>query len=457
MKKPTRREREPWFAIRRELSPARQSILTACSFLLPFALWCLISYTPYIWHPNIKLEVGGASGTTIYTAGNHVGKDFFPVFAEKVREENRQLLAAREVGEPPTTSSRANKKILRQIAQIAIDNGLLRDDQREDDAAIFDIWKAIATGRANPDRPALTSENLDFVQTNWETLAAYSETYDSSSFPNEQLLKLIPQGQSSAPIFLPTPGQVWEAGIRDWKKVPEDGKPSMQDLYLDSLKTIFYAFFLAALFAVPLGLLAGTYGFFGKLFEPFTDFFRYMPAPAFAGLLVAIFGIESAPKTALVFIGTFPHLLLMVVKSARLLDRSLIEAAQTLGAKRIGLFSRVVVPGTISIVYNDLRIALGWAWTWLVIAELIGEKSGLTSLIDTQSDRRNFDRVYPAIILIGMTGFFTDQLLSKLRGRIFPWLAEENHRRGPVSRFLQAITDWLEPAIAPHRKAPGNS
>ncbi|MEO0448115.1 MAG: ABC transporter permease subunit, partial [Verrucomicrobiota bacterium] len=105
----------------------------------------------------------------------------------------------------------------------------------------------------------------------------------------------------------------------------------------------------------------------------------------------------------------------------RQLDLGLLDAAQTLGAKRYNLVFEVVIPGIVPNLYNDLRILLGWAWTWLVIAELMGVKSGLTEIIDTQGRRFHFDIVYATILLIGLTGFLTDQLLSRIRPVVFPW------------------------------------
>ena len=102
----------------------------------------------------------------------------------------------------------------------------------------------------------------------------------------------------------------------------------------------------------------------------------------------------------------------------------------------------MIVPGILPNLYNDLRILLGWSWTWLVIAELIGEKTGLTGFIDTQGTRYNFDRVFPVIILIGLTGFFTDRFLNGLRNLLFPWT--EDARSGPkgaLTRFFLWMSD----------------
>ena len=130
-----------------------------------------------------------------------------------------------------------------------------------------------------------------------------------------------------------------------------------------------------------------------------------------------------------------------------MLEKSLLEAAQTLGANRRQLLGRIILPGVLPKLYNDLRILLGWAWTWLVIAELIGEKTGLTGFIDTQGTRYNFDRVFPIIILIGLTGFFTDRLLFGLRNLLFPWTEEaRNSPRG----FLAKTYLWFADHSAYH-------
>jgi NitT/TauT family transport system permease protein len=194
-------------------------------------------------------------------------------------------------------------------------------------------------------------------------------------------------------------------------------------------------------------VLCGTYSFFSKLIEPFIDFFRYMPAPTFSTLLVAIFLANDAPKIALVFVGTFFQLVLVVSNTTRRLDLPLLEAAQTLGANQRQLLTRVVIPGILPNLYNDLRILLGWAWTWLVIAELVGVKSGLTEFIETQGRFRNFDLVFPVIILIGLIGFFTDQILALLRGVIFPYTEEAAAASAnPIVKVVMFIPRWFREA-----------
>jgi NitT/TauT family transport system permease protein len=444
--KATKEQPTPWFAVRKNLPSKRRLILTVCSFLVPIAVWVLVSYCPYIWHPDVSLQISAerSNVTTVFTAGDHVSKEYFPQFVADVQAENAKLLEAKKDPEHKFGSSfrvkRGNQKIIRQFASVAEANGWIGHDQYQDDAALYELWGQVAEGELTSKKVRLSKENIGIIERNWTLMKAVSETFDAKKLPDIPLEKLVPQGVPANPVYLPAPHEVVERAFQDFNSPTEEGKPTMMQRYKQSLYIIFMGFFISCLFGVPIGVLCGTFDFFSRLFEPFIDFFRYMPAPVFSTLLVAIFMAHDAPKIALVFIGTFFQMVLVVSNTTRQLDVSLLEAAQTLGAKKLTLIRRVILPGITPNLYNDLRILLGWSWTWLVIAELIGVKSGLTEFIETQGRWRNFDRVYPIIILIGITGFTTDQILSWLRFYFFPWTPESTQKKkGPVKRLLHRI------------------
>ncbi|MDA3959599.1 MAG: ABC transporter permease [Planctomycetota bacterium] len=435
--------RTPWLAIRTELPARRRLLLSVLSFLIPLGLWCLVAYVPpFRWHPDVKLELSAISGeiSAVYTAGDRLGREFYPEFQRLIRDENAAVLAARSAGDPLIVSRRANQKLLRQLAPIGIAHGWISDEQGQDDAALYHLWRDLATGAKVTTSPELSDENKMVVVANWAVLGASSPDYLSRAIPKEALLKLVPQGRSSTPVYLPAPHEVAVAGWADLWAEPKGDKPSMWQRLGDSMVIVFGGFLLAALIGVPIGILCGTFDFVSRLVEPFVDFFRYLPAPTFSTLLVAVFLAHDAPKVALVFVGTVFQLVLVVSKTTRLLDGSLLEAAATLGANRRQLLGRVILPGILPNLYNDLRILLGWAWTWLVIAELIGVKSGLTEFIDTQGRYRNFERVFPVIILIGVVGFLTDQVLAWAGRFLFPWAGAGP---GPASRALGRVVTWF--------------
>ena len=150
------------------------------------------------------------------------------------------------------------------------------------------------------------------------------------------------QGERANEIFLPAPHEVGKALYTAFATEPRlQGEPWLHESLAHSIRIIFWGFACSALIGVPLGVLCGAYPFFARLFEPFIDFFRYLPAPAFAALLVAVFGIYDPPKIALVFLGTFVQMVLVIANTTRKLEMPLVETAQTLGAKRFQLISKV--------------------------------------------------------------------------------------------------------------------
>ena len=271
------------------------------------------------------------------------------------------------------------------------------------------------------------------------TYLSEGKLYDREAFAQAQGIA-AEQGLESAtgkpanPVFLPAPHEVAGGFYDALTKEPQlrDAEWFHESLW-HSIQILFWGFFYSMLLGLPLGVLARTYGLFPRLLEPVVDFTRYMPAPLFGALMVAIFGINDAPKIAIIFIGTFFQAVLIFANTTRLLETSLLEAAQTLGANRRQLVTKVIIPGVLPNLYNDGRILLGWAWTWLIVAELIGAKSGVTAYVNQQARYFNFELVFPAMLLIGLIGLTTDQALQWLSKYLFPW---QQKKRGPVGRVV---------------------
>ncbi len=230
------------------------------------------------------------------------------------------------------------------------------------------------------------------------------------------------QGVPRNPIYLPAPLNVVKAFYTAFRTPPaREGDFWLHQSLWHSCQVIFWGFFWSALFGVPLGILCGSFAFFSRLFEPFIDFIRYMPAPVFGALALAIWGLDDAPKIAVIFIGTFFQMVLVVANTTRQVDGALIEAAQTLGCGRRQMLLHVVVPGALPGLYRDMRILIGWAWTYLVVAELIGAKSGISAFLYQAQRYKQFDNVYAAMLMIGIIGLSIDQFLALLGRHLFPW------------------------------------
>lgn len=319
-----------WLGLRHELPRRRRIVLVILSFVLPLALWSVVSYVPWIWHP--LMHVTDAGGVDYFSPGMDVDK---AVFAQ-------QAAAMAKAGLKP------------------------------------------------------------------------------------------PQGYPVNPLYFPAPHEVARAFYTAFVTPPRlPDEPWLHESLGHSIRTIFWGFFISSVFGLPLGILCGSYRFFAKLTEPFIEFFRYLPAPAFGALAVAILGIDDAPKVAIIFIGTFFQQVLVIANTVRKVDPALIEAAQTLGARGYRLVTRVVVPAAISDIYTDMRILLGWAWTYLIVAEVVGTMSGITYFINQQARYRHFDNVYAAIAMIGIIGVTCDMALAWFGTVIFPWKRRRARRATP--------------------------
>ncbi|MGR9086798.1 MAG: ABC transporter permease [Gammaproteobacteria bacterium] len=217
-------------------------------------------------------------------------------------------------------------------------------------------------------------------------------------------------------IFLPTPALV-AASALDWF--------SEGDLTGDigiSVYRVVAGFLLSAAIAVPLGIYIGSYAPVRAFFEPLTDFIRYMPAAAFIPLVMLWVGIDEGAKVAIIFIGTFFQMVLMIAENVRGVSMEQIEAAQTMGAEREEIIMTVILPAARPAILDTLRITMGWAWTYLVVAELVAANSGLGFAVLKAQRFLQTDKIFAGIILIGLFGLLTDQGFRWLHRRQFPWL-----------------------------------
>jgi NitT/TauT family transport system permease protein len=336
-----------WLGVRTDVEPRRRAVLVTLSFILPLALWAVVSYVPVIWHPFVRVENAGS--VSYFERGMLVERDVFA-------SENQAALAE---GRLPARGVRAN------------------------------------------------------------------------------------------PVYLPAPHEVARALYAAFTTPPRlPSEPWLHQSLWHSIQVIFWGFFLSSMVGVPLGILCGSFPFFSKLFEPFLEFFRYLPAPAFGALCVAVMGIYDAPKIAVIFIGTFFQQVLVVANTTRKVDPALLEAAQTLGASRPQLLLKVIIPAIVVDLYTDMRILLGWAWTYLIVAELVGTTSGITYFINQQARYRNYQNVYAAIAIIGLIGLCSDVALAGLGARLFPWRPE---RRGA------SLLGFLRRVLGPRKVEAGRA
>ena len=218
-----------------------------------------------------------------------------------------------------------------------------------------------------------------------------------------------------APIFLADPLRMLASG---WTLLAEQG--FAHDIGMTVWRVV-GGFVIAAAVALPLGVAMGAYKPVEAFFEPFVSFARYLPASAFIPLLILWAGIGEAQKLAVIFIGSFFQLVLMIAVTVGNTRRDLVEAATTLGVRDAGLIRRVLIPGAAPEIAETLRMVLGWAWTYVIVAELIGASSGIGHMITDSQALLATDQIIFGIIVIGLIGLVSDFAFKWVNRRLFPW------------------------------------
>lgn len=229
---------------------------------------------------------------------------------------------------------------------------------------------------------------------------------------------LLTYTQFVSPLFLPRPDQIMQGAVTLFTEFN-----LMHDIMV-SVGRVTAGFILAAIIGVPLGVLMGSLKICEAAVEPFLGFLRYMPASAFIPLFILWLGIGETEKIAVIFFGTFFQLTLMVMDVTKNVSKDLIDTAYTLGVSPRGVFRRVILPASMPGIVDTLRITFGWAWTYLVVAEIVAASSGLGYMIMQSQRFLKTAHIMVGIIIIGIIGIFIDIFFKWLYAKLFPWLSK---------------------------------
>lgn len=217
-------------------------------------------------------------------------------------------------------------------------------------------------------------------------------------------------------MFLPKTHKVFEACITMFTK---DG--FIHDIAV-SVYRVVGGFVVAAVIAVPLGLFMGVSGKAADFFVPLISFIRYMPASAFIPMFIIWFGLGEIEKMAVIFYGSFFYLTLMIMDVAKNVNPTLLEVSKTLGAGNLTIFYKVTLRASLPGILDALRTTFGAAWTYLIVAEIVGASSGIGYSIQNGSRFLRTDKMFVGILVIGLLGLISDKIFGMISNRAFSYL-----------------------------------
>ena len=229
------------------------------------------------------------------------------------------------------------------------------------------------------------------------------------------LLALWSWSSSGGSALIATPAASWSS----FTGMVSDG--SFQTDLWASAQRVAIGYSISLLIGVVLGIGTGTFASIDAFFEPMIGFLRYIPAPALLPLFLLLLGIDESPKIWLIVVGTAFYNVLMTADVARNVPREMINASYTLGAGRLTILRKVILPHSIPGIIDVARINLAAAWSMLVVAELLAAQSGLAYQITRSQRFRAVDAMFALLIVFGVIGLLSDVVLRQVRNRVAPW------------------------------------
>ncbi len=238
----------------------------------------------------------------------------------------------------------------------------------------------------------------------------------ASTFAFVLAWELVSRGGGVSEKFLPAPSVVLATL---WTMIFE--RDLLYHAGVSTLR-VWSAFLIAAVMAIPVGILMGSFRWVGAALEPLVDFIRYLPVPALVPLSIIWFGVGEGTKIFLLWLGTFFQLVLLVADDVRRVPQEFHETAMTVGAPGWRRLTDVSLPAMLPTLVDNMRVTLGWCWTYLIIAEIVAANSGLGFVI--WQARRFFQtpEVIAGVVTIGFIGLATDQIIRILHRRRFGYL-----------------------------------
>lgn len=234
-----------------------------------------------------------------------------------------------------------------------------------------------------------------------------------------------------APGIIPAPAQVaeswhrWIFGPRGLGLNPYSG--TWLDNVLYSTRRVLQGFLIAAVVAIPLGLLIGWHRLVARLVDPSIQLLRPVPITAWLPFSIAVFGIYDAGALFLIGLGAFYPIVVNTTHGVRDTPLVLLRAARMLGAGSATILRSVVFPSALPAIFTGLRLGVGVAWTAVIVAEMIAVKSGLGYVLWDAYYVGRMDICVATMVSVGLLGFLSDRAIYALSRLVLRWRTLEAH------------------------------
>jgi len=225
------------------------------------------------------------------------------------------------------------------------------------------------------------------------------------------------------PLFLPSPQDIVETIIE--LVVVGYRQVSLQMHILVSLARALFAFAMAGIIGIPIGLLMGFFPVINAVLDPFVQFFRPLPKLALIPLVILWFGIGETSKFVLIFLATLLTVIVSAAAAVKGVPQNRIRVARALGVNQFQFFRYVIFPSVLPDLFTGMRVGVGIGWTTLIAAEMIAATSGIGWMVLNASSYLRTDIVLLGIVILGATGYLLDIVIVMIQNKAVPWMGKE--------------------------------
>lgn len=216
-------------------------------------------------------------------------------------------------------------------------------------------------------------------------------------------------------VNVPSPGMVFESLMR----ASHDTKFGMHVLL--SCRRILIGFGIAAVVAVPLGLIMGRFRLVREIVFPISEVLRPIPAIAWVPMSIMLWPSNEESIIFITYLGSFFPILLNTLHGMSQVDPVLVRAAQCLGAREMSIFREVYFPASLPHVFTGLTVGMGVAWVSLIAAEMISGQFGIGYFTWEAYSLVQYSDIALGMICIGVLGLGASALIRGVGRLIMPW------------------------------------
>jgi NitT/TauT family transport system permease protein len=214
---------------------------------------------------------------------------------------------------------------------------------------------------------------------------------------------------------VPAPSEVFDAG----KELAQS--PKVVAHIRSSLARVFAGFGIAAVLAVLAGLAIGRFRLAADTLLPPLEVLRPIPAVAWIPLAILLWPTAESSMIFITFIGAFFPVLLATVHGVECVDRKLIQASRTLGAREAAIFREVIFPGALPAIVTGLSIGMGTSWFSLITAEMVSGQFGIGYFTWEAYTLQNYPAIVLGMAIIGVLGMASSAAITWFGRRLTPW------------------------------------